>query len=211
VILHRTLARQLLPGLVLPGLIYLVVSRRASVLVALAAASAVPLLDAGARAVRRRPQSPFGLLFILLTGVSVGLAFWLHSPRLILAKGAVVTAAAGLAFAASAVFRRPLTRTLATMLSAPNGDVRARLAERWRHPVTHRVFCTLSAGWGVLLLASAAQQGVLAFTASPGLVMAVEPAIHLVVTGGGILASILYVRGRQRRTPEIGLLPLRVV
>jgi hypothetical protein len=208
--LHRTLARNMLPGLVLPGLIYLVVSRRASVLVALAAASSVPLLDAVARAVRRRPQSPFGLLFVLLTGVSVGLAFWLHSPRLILAKGAVVTAVVGLAFAASAVIRRPLTRTLATMLSAPKGEVRTSLAERWRHPVTHQVFCILSAGWGALLLASAAQQGVLAFTVSPGLVMAMEPAIHLVVTAGGILASVAYVRRRQRRTPEIDLLPQRV-
>ena len=38
--IHRNLIRHLLPGLVLPGLIYLVVSRAAPVLIALAAASA---------------------------------------------------------------------------------------------------------------------------------------------------------------------------
>jgi hypothetical protein len=50
----RTMVRQLLPGVVLPGLIYFVVSRRAPVMAALAAASSVPLIDALTRLARRR-------------------------------------------------------------------------------------------------------------------------------------------------------------
>src|SRR6476646_6643245 len=49
------IAWQVLPGMVFPGLIYFLVSRSASVVVALAAASSVPLIDAVVRLVRRRP------------------------------------------------------------------------------------------------------------------------------------------------------------
>src|SRR2546428_9305212 len=122
VMFHRHLARQLLPGLVLPGLIYLAVSGHSSTLVALAAASSVPVLDALLRMARRERPSPFGVVFLAMTGVSIGLAFWLHSPRLILVKGAVVTGAIGLAFGISALVRRPLTRWVAMRLSVPAGE-----------------------------------------------------------------------------------------
>src|SRR5205823_5058622 len=75
--IHRRLARQLVPGLVLPGAIYLVVSRHTPLLVALAAASSIPLIDAVARLARRKPVSPVGLVFLAMTGLSVGLALWL--------------------------------------------------------------------------------------------------------------------------------------
>jgi intracellular septation protein A len=207
--IHRRLVRQLVPGLVLPGTIYFVVSRHAPVLLALAAASTVPLIEAVIRLIRRRPLSPVGLVFLAMTGISVALALWLRSPMFILVKGAVLTALVGLAFAGSAVVRRPLTRTLALRLSTDHREGRRRLAERWRHPVAHSVFCTLSVGWGVLLLLSAAQQGVLAFTLPPGMVMALEPPVQLVATALGVTVSILYVRRRQRLTPELGLLPVR--
>ena len=207
--IHRRLLSQLVPGLVLPGTIYLVVSRHAPLLVALAAASGVPLIEAVVRLIRRKPLSPVGLVFLAMTGISVGLALWLRSPLFILVKGAVLTAVVGLAFAGSAVIRRPLTRTLALRLSTDHREGRRRLAERWGHPVAHSVFCTLSVGWGVLLLLSAAQQGVLALTLPPGMVMALEPPVQFSATALGIGASILYVRHRQRLTPELGLLPVR--
>src|SRR5437763_1613523 len=81
--IHRRLARQLVPGLVLPGTIYFVVSRHAPLLVALAAASTVPLIEAVAGLLRRRPLSPVGLVFLAMTGISVGLALWLRSPLFI--------------------------------------------------------------------------------------------------------------------------------
>jgi len=150
-----------------------------------------------------------GLVFLGMTGLSVGLAVWLHSPMFILAKGAVLTGLIGLAFAGSAVIRRPLTRTLAVTLSSDHHDGRRRLAERWGHPLAHSVFCTLSAGWGVWLLLSAAQQGVLAFTLRPGFVLALEPPVQFVATAIGVGASILYVRRCQRISPELRLLPVR--
>jgi hypothetical protein len=203
----RTLMAQLGPGVILPGLIYYVVSRRTSILVALAVASSVPLLDTLRRLLRgKRPTLP-GLIFIAFAGLSVGLAMHLRSPIFILAKGAVISALVGLAFALSAAIRRPLTRTLALRLTTEHPEDRRRLAERWRHPKVLAVFQTLSIAWGILLLVTAAQQVALVLTMSPGAVMALDPPVHAFVTVAGTFASILYVRRFQRAHPELRLLP----
>jgi hypothetical protein len=205
----RTILAQLGPGVLLPGLIYYVVSRRTGVLVALAVASSVPLLDAITRLVRGKRPTIAGLVFIAFAGISVGLAMHLRSPIFILAKGAALSAIVGLAFAVSAAVRRPLIRTLALRLTTQHPEDRRRLAERWRHPKALAVFRTLSMGWGILLLATAGQQTVFALTLPPGAVMAVDPPVHAVVTVVGIAASVLYVRRRQRTNPELGLLAER--
>ena len=94
-------------------------------------------------------------------------------------------------------------------MSAEHHEVREQLRARWHRPNAHSVFCALSVGWGLLLLLLAAQQTVTVLTLSPGLVMAVEPAVQAFVTLGGILTSILYVRRLQAADPELGLLPTR--
>ena len=53
------------------------------------------------------------------------------------------------------------------------------------------------------------QQILMALSASPGVVMVLEPPVHLVVTALGIVASVLYVRRIQLAYPELGLLPAR--
>jgi len=206
---RRAIITQILPGLVLPGLIYLVVSRQTSVLVALAVASCVPFLDALVRVIRGKAPNAMSLMFLVGAGISVGLAFWSGSSMFILAKGAVISGALGVGFALSALIKRPLTRTLAIRLSTSHPELRRRLAERWRHPRVLDVFCVLSVGWGVLLLMQGAQQAVLALTLSPGTVMALEPPVQIVGTVVGIVASVLYVRRRQDADPELGLLPAR--
>jgi len=205
----RKMVRDLLPGLALPALIYFVVSRSAPTIVALAAASSVPLIDTAIRLLRGKALSLAGLCFLGVTAVSVGLAVWLRSPLFILVKGAVISALVGVAFAVSAVIRRPLTRTLAVRLSTDHPEARRGLAERWRHPQAQRVFCALSVGWGIWLLLSAAQQTGLALTLSPGTVMALEAPIQAAATALGILVSIRYVRRHHRAYPELRLLPQR--
>jgi hypothetical protein len=190
-------------------LIYLIVSRHAPVLVALAAASSVPLLDMAGRLIRGKRPSLAGMVFIGAAGISVGLALVLHSPIFILVKSAVMSGILGLAFAVSALIRRPLTRTLALRLSSDHPEGRRRLAERWGHPKALAVFCTLSVAWGALLLAMAGQQAALAVTVSPGTVMAIDGPSHAILTVLGIAWSILYVRRIQLRHPDLGLLPVR--
>jgi hypothetical protein len=203
------IAWQVLPGMVFPGLIYFLVSRSAPVLVALAAASSVPMIDALVRIIRRQPPNAATMLFVLGTVVSTGLAFVSGSGMFILAKGAVISLGLGVAFALSAAIRRPLTRTLALRFGAPHPETRRRLAERWGHPSIAGVFRVLSLGWGVLLLVQAAQQITLALTLPPGTVMALEGPVHLFVTALGVGASLLYVRRRQQADPAVVLIPSR--
>jgi hypothetical protein len=203
------LVRNVLPGIVLPGLIYLLASRVLPTIAALAVASSVPLLDLIWRLARRRPLSLVGVSVVGLTALSVGLALWLRLPLFILAKGAVVSAVIGGAFAVSALIRRPLTRTFALHLSTEGREDRRRLAERWRNPKALDVFCTLSGAWGAWLLLTACQQVTLILTVSPGLVMTIEPMVHAVAIMIGVVASVAYVRRRQRMFPELALLPAR--
>jgi hypothetical protein len=205
----RRIVRELIPGIALPAVIYFLVSRHAPVLVALAAASSVPALDAVGRLIRGRAPSPVGLCFMAITAVSVVLAFRFQSPLFILVKGAITTGLLGMAFGVSALIRRPLTRTLAIRLSTDGGEERTTLAHRWGHPKVVKVFTALSVGWGVLLIASALQQAGLALTASPGVVMGLEGPIQLAFTAAGVGASVLYVRRHDRDNPDLALIPRR--
>src|SRR5919201_1349351 len=73
----------------------------------------------------KRP-TPVGLLFLGFAGISVALAFGLRSPIFILAKGAALSGGLGVAFAVSAVIRRPLTRTIALLLFTEHAVYRRR-------------------------------------------------------------------------------------
>jgi intracellular septation protein A len=201
--------RHALPGFVLPGLTYFLLRPHLGVLIALAVAACLPVVDAVVRKMRGRAQNVMALVFLPMTAVGIGLAAMLHSPVFILAKGGVTSAMMGIAFAISAFVGRPLTRTMALHLSSDHQESRSRLAERWAGPEAHAVFCILSIGWGLLMLAIGGQQIVLALSASPSLVMLLEPPVHAVATILGIAGSVLYVRRIQRRHPELALLPAR--
>jgi hypothetical protein len=199
-------AAQLLPAVILPGLLYFIVSRFASPLQALAGASSVPVLDALVRLLRGKRPSRLVLAVLPFLTISQGLAMVLRSPMFILARGAVMSAGLGLAFTLSAVLRRPLIRTVAILLLAEDALTRRSLTERWGHPVAQTVFRTLSWGWGILLVLSALQQAVVVLSFSPGTVMATEPSAQAAITILGSTISFLYVRRMHRRRPELGLL-----
>jgi len=207
----RSMVANMLPGVVLPTITYFTLRPHIGVLLALVAAACVPGVDTLFRLVRGRAPNGFALLFIPSTGLSVGLATWLHSPVFILARGGVTSAAMGVAFALSALLGKPLTRTMALHLSSDQHEGRRRLAERWGHPTATSVFRMLAVGWGVLLLLMGGQQVLLAVSASPSLVMILEPPVHVTVTALGIVSSVLYVRRIQAAHPELGLLPARFV
>jgi hypothetical protein len=203
------MVRHALPGFLLPALVYFMLKPHVGVLIALAVAACLPAVDGVVRRIRGRAQNFMALVFLPMTAVGIGLAAMLHSPVFILAKGGVTSALMGIAFAISAFIGRPLTRTMALHLSSDHQESRRRLAEGWASPKAHDVFCILSIGWGLLMLAIGGQQIVLALSASPSLVMLLEPPVHAVATVLGIAGSVLYVRRIQRRHPEIALLPMR--
>lgn len=208
---HRSILRQLLPGMVLPGAIYFLATLafHASVVHGLAFASSVPLIDVLTRVVRGKAPTIASLLFVSVAALSVSLSMLSGSPMFILLKGAVISAILGVAFAVSAAMNRPLTRTFALRLSTECPDRRRHLAELWRHPKALVIFKVLSFGWAVLLLLSAGQQAGLAFTMSPGTVVALEGPITTAATLIGVALSVVYVRRFRHSHPELALLPSR--
>lgn len=208
---RRAMLRQILPGMVLPGTIYFLCTLGfgLGIIPALAFASGVPLIDVLSRLVRGKAPTAASLLFVVIAGFSVSLAVISGSPMFILLKGAVISVVLGVAFAVSAAMNRPLTRTFAVRLAGECAESRKTLNERWRHPKALDIFKVLSFGWAILLLLSAAQQIGLAFTLSPGTVVALEGPITTGATAIGVAASVLYVRRFRHSHPELGLLPVR--
>ena len=209
---RRAMMRQLLPGMVLPGTIYFLATLvfGVGVILALACASSVPLIDVLSRVVRGKAPTAASLLFVLIASFSVTGAVISGSPMFILLKGAAMSAFLGVAFFVSAAINRPLCRTFALRLSSECPDARRQMAERWRHPKALDIFKVLSFGWAALLLVSAGQQAGLAFTLAPGTVMALEGPITTGATLIGVAASVLYVRRFRHSHPELALLPARV-
>ena len=203
----KAMARQLLPGLALPGIVYFTLAPQLGTMTALAAASLVPALDAVIRLLRGKRPTLVSTAFLIISAISIGLAVSLRAPWFITGKGAAISAVLGIALVLSAGLRRPLTRTVAARLCTEDAESRRDLMTRWSRPQTTAVFRTLALGWGLWLLVSAIQQGTMVMTVSPGVFMAVEPPIRLVLTGIGVGASVLYVRRRQQIDPELALLP----
>ena len=208
---HRAMLRQLLPGMVFPGAIYFLATMGfgASVVLGLALASCVPLIDALTRVVRGKAPTLASILFVTIAALSVSLSMLSGSPMFILLKGAAVSTVLGVAFAVSAAMNRPLTRTFALRLSTECPDSRRHLAERWRHPKALDIFKVLAFGWAALLLLSAGQQVGLALTMSPGTVVALEGPITTAATLIGVALSVIYVRRFRHSHPELALLPAR--
>lgn len=202
----RATVSALVPGMLLPGLVYVVASRRLPVLESVVLAGAVPAVDALVRLLRGRGLNPASVLFALGAVVSAALALWSGSTQFVLMKGAVVSVALGAAFALSAAIGRPLTRSIAIRLAGGGRDGRRHLAARWSHPSVFDLFRALSLGWALLLVMQGAQQAVLAATASPGTVLVLGRPIQLAGTIAGIGLSVAYVRRRQRRQPELAVL-----
>jgi hypothetical protein len=197
--------------MVCPGAIYFLATMAfgASVVLGLAFASSVPLIDVASRLARRKAPTAASLLFVTIAALSVSLAMLSGSPMFILLKGAAISAGLGVAFAISAAMNRPLTRTFALRLSTECPDRRRHLAESWRHPKALDIFKVLSFGWAVLLLLSAGQQVGLAVTMSPGTVVALEGPITTTATLLGVALSVIYVRRFRHSHPELALLPAR--
>jgi len=197
--------------MVLPGLIYFTATLLfgAGVIVALAVASSVPLIDVLSRVLRGKAPTAASLLFVTIAGFSVTMTMISGSPMFILLKGAVISVVLGVAFAVSAWMNRPLTRSLALRFSTECPESRRNLAAKWCHPKALDIFKMLSFGWAVLLLLSGGQQIGLAFTLSPGTVVALEGPITTAATAIGVTMSVLYVRRFRHSHPELGILPVR--
>jgi hypothetical protein len=155
---------------------------------------------------RTRRVDPIGLITLLGFVFGVGGSELLGGNALVLkVKESVFTCLFGLTCLASLGMRRPLMFYLARELSA-GGDDRRRAAydELLELPAARRVFITITAGWGVGLIAEALLRLLLAVSLPTGIFLAVAPVMAFTLYGGLFVLTVLYVR-RARRLGEAEL------
>lgn len=150
--------------------------------------------------IRTRRIDPIGMITLLgfLFGV-VGSELLGGNALVLKVRESVFTALFGIACLASLGTRRPLMFYLAKELSA-GGDAQRRAAydELGDLPVARRVFVTITAGWGLGLIAEAGLRLLLAVSLPTGVFLAVAPIMAFSIYGTLFLLTVLYVRRARR-------------
>lgn len=147
------------------GCYYLLRGLGSSELIALAAGAALPAFAAVWQLAKGRRVDPVAVLVVATMALSVLLAVWLHSSRLLLAKEGLLTGLWGIVFVASVAFRRPLAFSVARPLMEGR---RVFAAVSWDglwadEPVFRRIWRVSSLVWGGALLADAVIRVVMAY------------------------------------------------
>ena len=172
----------LLADLVLPVLAYYALRAvGASVWAALVVPSVIVAALAVGRWVRHRRLDVLGLSVLVVLVASVAVAAISGSPRFLLAKGAVFTAAIGAVLLVSLFWRRPLGFSLARDLiertTVPTADwdavwdSDARFRRAWR---------VVTAAWGLAMLVDAVALIIMAYRLPVDAVPALASALRLV-------------------------------
>jgi intracellular septation protein A len=128
----------------------------ASVWVALVVPSILTGLFAVVRWIRERRIDVLGLGVVVVLVASVAISYVSGSPRFLLAKGAVFTAAIGVVFLGSLLLRRPFGFSFARDLIERTTLKTADWDEVWdREPQFRRAWRVITVAWGVATLLDA--------------------------------------------------------
>jgi hypothetical protein len=192
--LYRTLGL----SLVLP-LVVIQVSLRHGVppVYALAAATIFPLAEIIYEAVHVKRV---GLIAIVsLTGIVVGfgLSFATGNAIFALLKDSLFTCVFGVLFLGSLLTPRPLIYRLNLDLAGTDAAARAASEALWERPRAQRVFRLLTVVWGAGLVLEAAVRVVVALTLPIATATAFSPVIAVVVIGGILGFTVVYVRAQR--------------
>lgn len=164
---------------------------------ALTAATAVALGRIGFVALRDRRFDGFAGLMAAMFGIGLALTLATGDPRVILAKDSVVTGVLGLTFLGSCVVGRPLMYALARRMLPPERQAEADTRLR-TDPAYRRRLVTMSAVWGVILLAEALVRVVLVYALPVDVMFGLSHVLQFAALGLALLWSVLYGRRARR-------------
>jgi uncharacterized membrane protein len=171
----------ILLGAVAPFAAYQVATHfGASELAALSWGALFPLAGIGIGLVRRHRLDVISAISLASIAVGLGGALVLHSAQFLLVKDSLVSATIGLAFLGSLLTARPLIFVIARAQSPERAAV---FDARWAEPAFRRALRTMSAVWGVVLLAEAATRVVLSLLIPPGALLLVSPLLAVAFLG----------------------------
>ena len=196
----RQLAQKAIPqaieAAIVPAIILLVVTNIAGSTVAIAAALAWALATIAWRRVTGRHVSGMTVLAGTRLFVRSALAIAMRSTFVYFVQPAIGGICLAGAFFASVVVDRPLARRFADdFLTLPRRLLRDR--------GVHRFFRHVSLMWGVVGLANALLGLWLLVTLSTSAYVVASTVLSIVVTGGAVVASVLWFRHTVARVPAL--------
>jgi intracellular septation protein A len=179
----RALLKQpgILLGVAAPFVVYQVATTLGvSDLAALAWGAVFPLAGIAVGLARTRRLDAISAISLISIVVGLVGGLVLHSAEFLLVKDSLVTATIGLAFLGSLLASRPLIFTIGRAQAPERTDVFDR---RWAEPAFRHALRSMTAVWGVTLLAEASARISLSLLIPHGVLLLVSPLLAAVFIG----------------------------
>jgi hypothetical protein len=194
--LYRTLG----VSLVLPLIVIQVLLRHGvSPVMALAAGTVFPLGEMAYEAVTAKRVGVVAAVSFAGIAVGFSLSFATGNALYALLKDSVFTGVFGLIFLGSLFTPKPLIYRLNLDLAGADPAARAASEALWERPGARQTFRLITLVWGAGLVFEAMARVVAASTLPIGTATAASPIIAVVVIGGLLAWTVLYVRAVRRR------------
>jgi hypothetical protein len=205
------LAIELTVNIVLPWLVYTLLSPRYGDFVGLVASAAPPTLWSLYELLLFRMLDALSILVlagIALSLLAVGLG---GSPRMLMVRDNLFSVPIGLVFLISAATSRPVIYYLASAVFARNSpERRAAFEANWQRPAVLRTLRITSAVWGAGLIAQGSLLAWMALTWPIGRFLILSPIIGYGTIAALALWTYLYQQAVRRRTERtIGIAPAK--
>ncbi|WP_282936478.1 VC0807 family protein [Paenibacillus sp. RC67] len=187
-----------------PYILYVWLSHYMSSFAALSIATVVPMADNLIHLARHKKLDVFGgmMLFTFLLGI--GLILLGGDERLLLIRESFITAAVGLLFLISLMFKKPLIYHLAIRFTVKdNVDEKSTFATNWDYSYFRFVVRLMTAVWGGMLLVEAGIRIILVYELTTAQFLAVSNLVFYGFIGITILWTALYRRRSKARLLEI--------
>jgi hypothetical protein len=192
--LYRTLGVSLgLPLIAIQVLLH----RGVPPVIALAVAAIFPLGEMVYEATQTKRVGVVAIVSFIGIVVGFGLSFATGNAIFALLKDSLFTCVFGLLFLGSLATARPLIYRLNLDLAGSDPVARAASEALWERPAARQVFRLITLVWGAGLLLEAGVRVAAAFTLPLAPATAASPVIAVVVVGGLLAWTVLYVRVRR--------------
>lgn len=193
-----------------PYVLYVWLSQYMSSFTALCIATVVPMADNLFHLARHRKLDVFGgmMLFTFLLGI--GLIALGGDEKLLLIRESFITAAVGLLFLVSLLFKRPLIYHLAMRFTVQdNTGEKSKFATNWDYPYFRSVVRLMTIVWGGMLLIEAGIRVVLVYELTTAQFLAVSNLVFYGFIGVTILWTAMYRKRSTARLLEIKSKPVQ--
>ncbi|WP_135554433.1 VC0807 family protein [Paenibacillus cymbidii] len=185
---------------VVPWLLYMWLSEYMNGLGALTIATLVPLFDNIVHLIRHHKLDAFGALMLSTFILTFVLVLIGGSEKLLLVRESLVTAAVGLAFLASLLFRRPLMYYLALRFVG-NNDFPAS----WQYGYFRFVMRLMTFVWGIMLTGEAAVRIAMVYRMDTERYLALSNFVLYGFIGAAVLWTLVYRRHSAAKFKRIKL------